>query len=98
MNNLLKYALESKFGKDANIEEVLEVITATGNATVAVEKMLGIYEEPNLPKEVVAKRYSNDGDVCTLESFNPFKGEVTFTSLKKKSEYRYFNRSKLHTS
>jgi len=95
MSTLLKFALESKFGKNINAQEVIDVAEATGNSTVAVEKILGIYKEPDFLKEITNKTYSRDGDVCVFVSHDPFREEIKYSFLEKKSATRYFNREEL---
>jgi len=72
---LLRVALETKFDvKD--IDNVLKVIAATDNSTVASTILLGRYKEPELlPYCKDCSRKANK----TLIRYNPFKCEVIYS-------------------
>ena len=50
MEKIIRIALEAKF-PGINLENLMEVLRATGNAAIAAETLLGIYEEPNIPRQ-----------------------------------------------
>jgi hypothetical protein len=57
-------ALTAKFGADA--QAIAELCNRAPNPSFEIEALLGVYEMPNLPKQVTGR----DG-VYTLTSFNP---------------------------
>tara|TARA_R110002020_G_scaffold165581_1_gene353057 strand:- start:6753 stop:7307 length:555 start_codon:yes stop_codon:yes gene_type:complete len=74
-NLLLRIALETKFNP-ADIDNVLKVISATGNSSVASTILLGKYEEPKfLPHCKDCSRKVNK----TFMGYDPFKCEVVYT-------------------
>lgn len=95
MNALLKFSLEAKFGKDVDIQGLIEVINASGKTVVATEKILGIYEEEEFTPTIDSQRYNADGEECKFISFNPFSDRVKFSFMKKASEYKYYSRISL---
>ena len=52
MEKIIKIALEAKF-PGIDLTNLLDVLNATGNAVVATEILLGIYEEPNIPEHAL---------------------------------------------
>ena len=72
---LLRVALETKFNP-ADIDNVLKVISATGNSSAASTILLGKYEEPELlPHCEDCSRKVNK----TFMSYNPFTCEVNYS-------------------
>lgn len=98
MTNLIKFALEAKFGEGINMDAILEVVEATGNAAVAVEKMVGIYEEPSFDEIIISKRSPGEKGECIFISFNPFKKEVTYSFLDRENVYKYFNKDRVRSA
>ena len=78
MNKIINAALSTKF-KGVNVETLMEVINATGNAIVATELILGAYEAPVIPALPV-KGYIYKEDKNTLfVSYDKFKDEITYS-------------------
>ena len=74
-NLLLRVALETKFNPE-DIDNVLKVISATGNSSVASTILLGKYKEPEfLPHCKDCSRKVNK----TFMGYDPFKCEVVYT-------------------
>ena len=59
MEKIIKQALASKFDAQT-IETLMEVIYATPNGNVAVELLLGFYEEPVINPEPCSKVFPPD--------------------------------------
>lgn len=74
MEKIIKVALETKFG--ANAENMMEVILMTPNSNHAVELLLGIYEEPKFKQKGTYtykyKGYAFKDLDATFESYNPW--------------------------
>lgn len=83
MEKIIRIALEAKF-QNVDLTNLLEVINATGNAVVATEVLLGIYEAPQIPETAIIYN-----DKCTFISFNKYTNEVTYSrnALRKKTLY-----------
>jgi hypothetical protein len=73
-NSIVTIALSTKFTPE-QIEGVLEIVNATPNPEVAVSVLLGIYEDPELPK--------SPGN---LGKFDEDKREITFMEYDKYSD------------
>lgn len=78
MEKIIKVALETKFG--ANAENMMEVILMTPNSNHAVELLLGIYEEPKF-KQKGTYTYKYKGEAfknldATFESYNPWLNSI----------------------
>lgn len=77
MNKIIEFALSTKFGKD--IEPIMEILQATGNAPVAAEMLLGIYKEPEiLCKDCILCNDQDNKTDIEYVSYNRFKDEVTY--------------------
>jgi hypothetical protein len=96
MDNLVKFALTAKFGKDLDLNAVVEVLEATRNVAVATEKLLGIYEAPVIPEFSEKIRYQDKGKY-TLISFDPFTENVEYSYLRKKTDFFYYSADKYPT-
>lgn len=86
-NSIVTIALSSKFTNE-QMEGVLEIVNATPNPEVAVEILLGIYEEPKLPLEPVnPKLFDNTKRNMVLKHYDKFNETVSFTyhMMKQKS-------------
>lgn len=87
MNKFEMLALVN-WAKDKNLslteaEAFEEVLKATGNETVAVELLLGMYEMPEIsgiPAGDIG--YKNSRGAVQYKDFNKFKNEVTYTYRK----------------
>lgn len=89
MEKIMILALQSRgFAADV-VAALMEVANATGNATVAIEKILGVYEAPEIPTSRPPMVPSHTSD-CTLVSYNPFKEVVTYQAEVTEKEVYYF--------
>lgn len=73
-NKLERIALQSKFN-DEQIDVLLEIVNATENPQIAIELLLGIYEQPYIAKYVD----------------HPEKGILTFTEYSKIKDKVYYS-------
>jgi len=73
MEKLIKCALGTKF-KTEQLDSVMEVINATPNPSVAVEILLGLYEEPFF----VSRRTVRDIEYI-FQSFDKWSNQVYYT-------------------
>lgn len=77
MNKIIEFALSAKFGKD--IEPIMEVLQATGNAPVAAEMLLGIYKEPEIfcKNDILSNEKDNKTDIEFI-TYERFQNDVVF--------------------
>ena len=73
MEKIVKIALEAKF-PGIDLTNLLDVLNATGNAVVATEVLLGIYEEPNIPEHALLYKTP-----ATFVSFDKYKNSVRYS-------------------
>jgi len=78
MEKLIKCALGTKF-KTEQLDSVMEVINATPNPSVAVEILLGLYEEPFF----VSRRTVRDIEYI-FQSFDKWSNQVSYTYTRNK--------------
>lgn len=57
---------------------ILELLIASGNATIALESLLGLYEEPEISLTPISELGYGNRKLITFESYNKFKDEVTY--------------------
>lgn len=86
-DKITRVALSSMYSAE-NVENLLMVINATPDPVIALEILLGIYEEPILPT-TKASTLSTTG-VLTLNSFDKMQDRVTYTYPQKNNKTRYF--------
>lgn len=85
-NSIVTIALSSKFTAD-QMESILEVIHATPNPEIAVEILLGIYEEPKIPVAPVnPKNFDNSKRNIVLSGYDKFNEMVYFKYLTMKTK------------
>ena len=84
MFKIIESALSTKFGKE-NAQALLEVIMNTPNATVATEKLLGIYEEPAIRTLVT----NNSGKPLTLINYDIWNDRVDYKYWESKVVHIY---------
>ena len=78
-NSIVTIALSTKFTPE-QIEGVLEIINATPNPEVAVAVLLGIYEDPELPKSPRnLSRFSEDKREITFMDYDKYNNEVIYS-------------------
>ena len=85
MEKIIRIALEAKF-PGINLENLMEVLRVTGNATIAAETLLGIYEEPNIPKRALLCK-----SPATFESFDKYKELVKYSVNTFETKSLYFD-------
>lgn len=91
MKNIIQFALSTKFGND--IEPIMEVIAATGNAGVAAEIILGIYTEPEIPGvNKVFDNHKDDKVNIKFEHYDRFKEQVSYSYQRVKSKHAWFKK------
>jgi hypothetical protein len=77
-NSIVTIALSSKFTAE-QMEGVLEIVHATPNPEVAVEILLGIYEEPKLPVSPVnVKNFDSTKRNIVLSGYDKFNEMVSY--------------------
>lgn len=75
MNKIIEVALKAKFtGIDVN--PILEIINATPNPLIATEILLGVYEQPVIPKTLPDTNTEVNREVIGYDRFN---NEVRYT-------------------
>ena len=84
MNAIIKIALEAKGFKKEMIENILELAEATGNSTVAIEVLLGVYVEPEFP------RASTVAHNAVFDYYNKFTEEVWYLYDRPITKAGYF--------
>lgn len=85
MNKIIKLALGLSYPTD-KLTALQEVISATPNAQMATEILLGVYEKPNVPSKVKTK----EGQIRVLKSVDFWINRVYFTFLKGKRIGAYY--------
>lgn len=85
MEKIIKLALETRF-PGANLVDLMDVLNATGNAIVATEILLGIYDEPSIPEHAIV--YNTP---ATLTSFDKYKEEVRYSTDTFTTKSLYFD-------
>ena len=68
-----------------NIDDVIEVCKQTINPTLALEKLIGIYQEPEISlqsyQSIVEEQFPI---LCKLDTYDPFNNKVYWTSIDDK--------------
>ena len=72
-------ALKTKF-KEEHIPALMEIVQATANPSIAIEILLGIYQEPTLRERAIYQENNYRYEAC-LMSFNPWTNEVSHKTL-----------------
>ena len=81
MNKIVKALLEAKF-PTINVEDLLEVVNATPNPTIATEVLCGLYESPFVNK---TKEDSDSEVEKELVSYNKYENRVLYSYFKRES-------------
>lgn len=89
MEKIIKLALETKF-PNANLVDLMDILNATGNAIVATEVLLGVYEEPNIPERALLYKTP-----AIFVSFDKYKGSVRYSTDTFTSKNLYFDSEEL---
>jgi len=68
-----------------NIDDVIEVCKQTINPTLALEKLVGIYQEPEIPLQSYQVTVEEQFPIlCKLDKYDPFNNKVYWTSIDDK--------------
>lgn len=89
MNKIIIAALASA---KPTVEQLLEIINATGNVEVATEVILGVYEQPAIEPE--CKRVSESEVSIEFISFDKFTNTVTFSYNRVNTMKRFIPNNK----
>lgn len=81
---VLKMAIKNSI-QDINLDNLIEVLEATGNSMVATEIMLGIYDMPNIPLVTTSRNRKR-----TFKSYNKFANVVEFDYEEERSQTCFF--------
>lgn len=84
MDKIINVALSNALNK-IRVDNLLEVINATGNSRVATEILLGVYEEP-----IIAQTSKSSNEVRTMTRFDKFKEEVIYDYVRTSKRSNYF--------
>ena len=76
MLKFIRIAIEDHF-EHKYVNSIMEVINATPNPRVAAEILLGMYEEPTIPKQVITE----GGTILTLVNYNKFTDKVEYSYI-----------------
>lgn len=87
-NKLERIALQSKFN-DEHIDALLEIANATENPQIAIELLLGIYEEPYIATCV---EHPEKG-IATFKWYDKFRDRVWYSYQKKKTKAIYVDKN-----
>jgi hypothetical protein len=82
--NLERKLIELTFPNN-NVDAIMEIICATGNATIATEKLCGIYVEPQFEHAKII-----NGLESMFLSHNPWTETIEFTYLRPITKSGYF--------
>ena len=74
MENIVRVALATKF-KEEDLDNILLIAHGTGNLEVACEMLLGAYEQPYYPEQIVDS--DNRANRIAI-AFDPFKREIEY--------------------
>ena len=88
---VMHYALMSKFGTES-VDKIMEVVCATPNPEMAVEILLGIYEETKLESVVVYRGVKGQEQFRTLMSVDFWKNEVHYQYNAEITKYIYIHK------
>lgn len=87
MDKIMRALLEAKY-PTLNADTLLEIASMTPNATLAVEKLCGIYE-PYTVEQLGEYRQSSGGTQYTLFSINEWENSVSYTYQEEESKGYY---------
>jgi hypothetical protein len=76
--NIMSAALATKFAKE-QIEAVLDVVIATPNAEIAVEKLLGVYVFPVVAQMGKYINSKEEASIYKMESFDEWQQTVYYS-------------------
>ncbi|WP_338871669.1 hypothetical protein WBJ53_26000 [Spirosoma sp. SC4-14] len=88
MTPAVKKIIKAYFGKtEIDINGLIEIIEKTGNADVALEMLLGTYEQPEIPNESFISVHK-----CTFGSFDKWTNNVSYTYVGPEYDHIYINK------
>ena len=87
MNKIIEKLLTVTF-PTVEINNLLEIVSATPNPEMATEILCGLYEEPKLPIKV--QDNSVDKKELTLTSYDKWTDKVCYSYIKEKTINGYF--------
>jgi hypothetical protein len=85
MNNLERKLIELTF-PTVNVDNIMEIIVATPNATVATEILCGVYQEPVFVKDKI----TSSGKAYTFVSYDKWLDQIKYSYLQEETKYCYF--------
>ncbi len=85
--NLERKLIELTF-PNINVDTIMEIICATGNPTIATEKLCGIYNEPQFERFKIINRHQSE-----FIAYNPWTETIEFSYLRPITKSGYFPKS-----
>lgn len=85
MNNLERKLIELTF-PTVNVDNLMEIIVATPNATVATEILCGVYKEPVFIKDKI----TSSGVARTFVLYDKWLDQINYSYLQEEIKYYYF--------
>jgi hypothetical protein len=85
MNKIIKVALATVFNNEEQIDNIMEIIQNTPNPEVAVNILLGLYEEPIIPLESFVL-HTDRTKVCIFDYYDKWQNQVYYKFEMNKSE------------
>lgn len=73
---------------EQNIDAILEIVSATPNPTLALNIILGIYQEPTLKNTSVI-----NNNLCTLVNYDKWEGRVNYKYETNKKVHIYIDKT-----
>lgn len=87
MNKIIRIALANKF-PGIEIDALMEVINQTPSAIIAVETLMGVYEEPAI--SLTSTRPQSKDKVCRFISFDKYTEKVSYEYDSTENKTLYF--------
>jgi hypothetical protein len=91
MDKLIRVALATKF-KEEDLENILFIANATGNAPIACEMLLGVFEHPVVPEFAFD---SDNRKNRELTNYSVFSDTVNFTYNQVSTKQAWFMKDEL---
>jgi hypothetical protein len=82
--NLERKLIELTF-PNIDVDTIMEIICATGNPTIATEKLCGIYNEPQFERFKIINRHQSE-----FIAYNPWTETIEFSYLRPITKSGYF--------
>jgi cobalamin-dependent methionine synthase I len=87
MNKIIEKLLTVTF-PNVNIANLLEIVSATPNPTIATEILCGLYEEVKFPSKV--RETSSEKRELTFKSYDKWNDKVSYSYTREKTISGYF--------